>query len=143
MGSSYGLAGFILAIFFGILCMPIVLILIMMVLNGKKFFKRGLKYLAVTSILPLIILCIDYAAYRVESSDFAGIYYLNQYPDCSSCVLNLFENNMYTVTKDNHMLEHGTWKYVRTEFFFVKIGEYGRLGSRKYTYYKKKLAHKQ
>ncbi|MEM6719612.1 MAG: hypothetical protein AAF611_09870 [Bacteroidota bacterium] len=123
----------------GLLCTPIILVLIFMILNGKKFFKRGMRYLLYLLILPaFIVLSVRFTPERNLEFNYAGTYYLNQYPYCDACVLNLKENNVYIVTKKGYQIEKGTWKYLK-DSYSVQIGTDGQLGDGDYKYIERQL----
>ncbi len=135
-GSAFGELGITLT---GILCLPPLIFIVIMILNGKKFFLKGFKYLLFASIPLIAVLLFNYANQRGKELRYVGTYYLNKYPNCNSCVLNLKENNKYIISKNNYPIEKGTWNYIKNEYWTVQIGKNGTLGRGVYSYRKKKL----
>lgn len=134
-----GIAELAKLVIYAIVILPPLVMLIIMLLNGKKFFKKGLRYLFFTSIPLMLLVIFDITNHKNEELGYVGVYYLTEYPDCTSCQLELKENNTYTITKGDREIESGSWNYRSgSDYWIVDIGEFGQLGTGNYAYYHKK-----
>ena len=124
----------IVLVIYVILSIPPILIVIR--LKRKKTFPvKKLTYLVI-AIIPLFLFSYSqYTNHRNAELQYVGVYYLTDYPNCISCVLNLNANNSYKVVFDQEIIEQGKWKYSSGgDYWIVDIGEHGQLGSGKYRY---------
>ncbi len=124
----------IIWIIYGILSLPLILIITQLI-RKKKVSIKGLVYLVI-ALMPLFLFGYNmYIKQRKVELKYVGVYYLTDYPNCDSCVLNLDKNNLYTVVFNERTLEQGRWKYSSGgDYWIVDIGERGQLGSGKYKY---------
>ncbi len=116
-------------------CIPPLGVLLLLVLNGKKFFKKG-SILFIISVLPITFLTYNkYKRHNEEAMRYVGTYQLTEYTEDSKAILKLNKDYSYTVSIQNNMLEQGEWEYDSGgDYWIVDIGDYGQLGSGKYQY---------
>lgn len=81
--------------------------------------------------------------YKKNQLSQVGFYYLTNYPNCDSCVLELKENQMYQVTKRGQIIEQSNWHYeVGGDYFIVYLdNDKHQLGSGDFVYEKYKLKY--
>lgn len=82
--------------------------------------------------------------YKKNQLSKVGVYYLTNYPDCDSCVLELKENQKYVVINNGRVVEQSNWHYkVGGDYFIVYLdNDKHQLGSGDYAYTKYKLKYK-
>jgi hypothetical protein len=111
--------------------------------------KRQKKIGAGIAGLFCIFLLFNYKScvadsYKKNQLTRVGLYYLTNYPDCDSCVLELKENQTYQITKRGQIIEQSNWHYeVGGDYFILYLGnDNHQLGSGDYAYEKYKLKYK-
>ena len=118
-----------------ILSIPPIIAVVLIIIRGRKFSNRNLILLSISSI-PLVLFSYNvYSNHRKAELQYVGIYILNNYEKCDSCILELKKNNSFTVTDQEVQIEKGKWKYRSgSDYWIVDIGNYGQLGTGKYKY---------
>lgn len=113
-------------------------------MREKKSTVREFVYLTIALIPITLFSYIQYINQRNAELEYVGVYYLTEYPNCDTCVLNLNSDNAYTVIFDDRTLEQGKWKYSSGgDYWIVDIGKNGQLGSGKYKYNDRKNNFKE
>ena len=88
-------------------------------------WRKALKPFAVLGCVMYAYLFFSFKScqdniYKNQQRSRVGIYYLTNYPNCPSCVLELKEDNTYRVTSEEKQLEQGDWHYeVGGDYFIV------------------------
>jgi hypothetical protein len=81
--------------------------------------------------------------YKENQLSQVGLYYLTEYPNCDSCIIELKENQTYEVTKNRQVIERGNWHYeVGGDYWITYLdNDKYQLGNGKFAYYKYKLKY--
>ncbi|MES2662385.1 MAG: hypothetical protein V4629_03685 [Pseudomonadota bacterium] len=81
--------------------------------------------------------------YKENQLSQVGLYYLTDYPNCDSCIIELKENQTYEVTKHGQIIERSDWHYeVGGDYWITYLDNNNyQLGSGKFAYKKSKLKY--
>jgi hypothetical protein len=81
--------------------------------------------------------------YKKNQLSQVGKYYLTDYPNCNSCIIELKENLTYEVTNSGKIIEQSNWHFeVGGDYWITYLdNDNYRLGSGKFTYKKYKLKY--
>ena len=94
----------------------------------------------ILAILFLVISIVSFVsskmAFHKWESEHVGVYYLNEYPNCIDCELELKANKTFIVSEGKKILEKGDWHFeVGGDYFIVYLnGEDDQLGSGRFKY---------
>ncbi len=114
---------------------PLIWGLIRLFRNRRAPGARLFATLALASIPLIAWSAWMYYVRQSNQLDRVGSYQLVAFPDCDPCVLTLSPDNSYVVTEGDKAVEQGTWEDENGgDYWAVRIGESGQLGSGKYTY---------
>jgi hypothetical protein len=115
----------------------LVLLSIFLTIKAKKF----LKPFALLTAIFFCYLIFNFRSYLIESKKLAqlhrvGFYYLTNYPDCDSCVLELMEDKTYVVRAKDKVVEKSNWRFEAGCDFWITYLDNDRkqLGSGSYAY---------
>jgi hypothetical protein len=79
-------------------------------------FKRKNKL--ISGLATIIFGFLLYNFYSLQSKNYkenqlsqVGLYYLTEYPNCDSCIIELKENQTYKVKNNEQVIEKGNWHY--------------------------------
>ena len=110
--------------------------------NQKNKIWTGI---AVLFFVFLIFKFKSYLAdsYKESQRSHVGLYYLTNYPNCDSCILELKENKSYEIKKQGTIIEYSDWNYeVGGDYFILYLdSNKHQLGSGDYSYEKYKLKY--
>jgi hypothetical protein len=83
-------------------------------------------------------------SYKKNQLSQVGLYYLTNYPNCDSCVLELKENQTYQIKRKGQIIEQSNWHYeVGGDYFILYLdNDKHQLGSGDYAYEKYNLKYK-
>lgn len=83
-------------------------------------------------------------SYKKSQLSQVGFYYLSNYPNCDTCVLELKENQTYEIKKNGLIIEQSNWQYnIGGDYFILYLdNKKHQLGSGDYTYGKYVLKYK-
>ena len=73
-------------IIYAILCVPTIVALF--ILRKNKYIKNGAIYLVIASLPLALFAYSQYSNQREAELKYVAKYYLTEYPNCDSCVLN-------------------------------------------------------
>lgn len=109
----------------------------------KNKIWTGLAGLFFTFLLFSYKSCLT-DGYKKNQLMHVGLYYLTNYPNCDSCVLELKENQKYEVTKQGQIIEQSNWHYeVGGDYFIVYLdSNKHQLGSGDYSFKEYELKYK-
>ncbi len=104
-----------------------------------------------TGLVGLFFVFLIFKYYSYETNLYkknqltqVGFYYLTNYPNCNSCILELKENQTYEVRNQGKIVEQSNWHYkVGGDYFILYLdNDNHQLGSGDYIYKKYKLKYK-
>ena len=83
--------------------------------------------------------------YKNNQLNQVGLYYLTDYPNCDSCVIELKENQTYEVRTYGEIVEQSNWHYeVGGDYFITYLdNDNYQLGVGKFVYKKYKLKYQR
>ena len=105
----------------------------------KENNRKWAFFWLIIALIPLTLFSYSqYINHRTSELEEVGVYHLTQYPNCESCLLELKEDNSYSVSKADKIIENGKWHNESGgDYWITYIGESGQLGNDIYRYNKK------
>lgn len=112
--------------------------------------KRKTKIWAILAALFFGILFFSFKScqdgyYKKNQISKVGQYNLTDYPNCTSCIIELKENQTFEVTNSGKIIEQGNWHYeVGGDYWITYLdNDNYQLGSGKFAYKKYKLKYNE
>jgi len=119
----------VLLVYFVLSIPTLITILIVIFSKAKEKRKKRLILAAILSIPFAAFCCLQHFGFKQMELENAGTYTLNEYPNCTRCLLILDSNNTYTVHDNGKVLRTGKWKlHVGGDYYIVNLDDEYQLG---------------
>ncbi len=132
----FALGEVIIYFIYFILGLPCIIFLILTI-TSKKSSKEWnfLSSLMFGSLFFYFKSCQD-ESYKRDQLSVVGVYYLDNYPNCDSCYLELKENMKYIIVNKGEIIEQSNWHFEAGGDYFILYldNDRNQLGSGKYSY---------